>query len=414
MASYQSPPPGVRGTARIGAQPLEARKPPLMRTRRRSGRIGGVSVLQLLIAEGVLVGVALAFVHYPLVGLVAIVLGVLLLGLAFGRSKGRWWTETLGLRWQHRRRRGIRPVPDEDVRLTALRALTPDLIVRERTLQGDQDRIGVGQDGSGWFAVATVLPAAGIRAHAAAPLPVDKLVETLTEAGQPGIVLQLVTHTVPAPGMLVAGPAYADSYRELVGVAGEAPPQEQALWVAVRADAQSVARTMVDGAAADDVPALVATLARRITKLLRRDGFRAEILGPDALVDALVSSAGLDEYDPRHATVREDWSAWHANGLAHATFWVRSWPGLPAASAMLERLAATPAAFTSVTLILEPQETEISLRCLVRVAAPPEVLDVSCQTLDAAARQYGAELFRLDGEQAPAAYASAPSGGGAR
>ncbi|HEY3502788.1 MAG TPA: type VII secretion protein EccE [Actinocatenispora sp.] len=385
-----------------------------MRARRRSGRIGGVSVLQLLVAEGVLVGVALVFLRHPIVGLIAIVLGILLLVLAFGRSGGRWWTETLALRWQYRRRRGVRPALAEDTRLTALRALTPDLVVRERTLQGDQDRIGVGQDGAGWFAVATVLPPAGIRTQAVAPLPVEKLIAVLAEAGQPGTVLQIVTHTMPAAGMLVAGPAYADSYRELVGVAGEAPPQEQALWVAVRADAQTVARTVVDGAATDDVPAMVATLTRRVTKMLRRDGFRAEILDPDGLVDALITSSGLDAYDPHHATAREDWTAWYANGLAHATFWVRSWPGLPAAAAMLERLAATPAAFTSVTLILEPQETEISLRCLARVAAPAEVLAVSCQTLETAARQFGAELFRLDGEQAPAAYASAPSGGGAR
>lgn len=414
MASNQSPPPGVRGSARIGADPVAARQPPLMRTRRRSGRIGGVSVLQLLLAEGVLVAVALVFVRHPLVGAIAIVLGVLLLILAFGRSGGRWWTEILALRWQFRRRRSARRVPAEDMRLTALRALAPDLVVRERVLQGDQDRIGVGQDGAGWFAAAAVLPPAGIRAQAPAPLPVDKLVEVLTEAGQPGTVLQVVTHTVPAPGMLVAGPAYADSYRELVSLAGEAPPQEQALWVAVRADAQSLARTVVDGATADDVPTLVATLARRATKLLRRDGFRASLLSPDELVDALVTSAGLDEYDPHHSTAREEWTAWHANGLAHATFWVRSWPGLSAASSMLERLAATPASFTSVTLILEPQGQETTLRCLVRVAAPAEVLAMSCQALEAAARQYGAELFRLDGEQAPAAYTSAPSGGGAR
>jgi hypothetical protein len=61
----------------------------------------------------------------------------------------------------------------------------------------------------------------------------------------------------------------------------------------------------------------------------------------------------------------------------------------------------------------DPGDT-VDLRCVVRVAAPPKELAGVVQAVEKGARLAGARLFPLDGEQGPAAYASAPTGGGAR
>jgi hypothetical protein len=82
----------------------------------------------------------------------------------------------------------------------------------------------------------------------------------------------------------------------------------------------------------------------------------------------------------------------------------------------LESVFAVPAAMTSVSIILAPDygDPAVDLKALVRIAAPPEHLDEACRTVVRGVRRAKADLFRLDGEQAPAVYASAPTGGGAR
>ncbi|WP_131792611.1 MULTISPECIES: hypothetical protein [Protofrankia] len=69
-----------------------------------------------------------------------------------------------------------------------------------------------------------------------------------------------------------------------------------------------------------------------------------------------------------------------------------------------------------MALIMAPNDNNdlIDLRCLVRVAAPAADLDRTCQEIMNIAAQAHADLFPLDGEQAPAVYASAPTGGGVR
>jgi hypothetical protein len=71
---------------------------------------------------------------------------------------------------------------------------------------------------------------------------------------------------------------------------------------------------------------------------------------------------------------------------------------------------------TSIALVLarEDEEGPVDLRCLVRIAAPPAALTQVGRSLVRAAQQAGGGLFPMDGEQGPAAYASAPTGGGPR
>ena len=67
---------------------------------------------------------------------------------------------------------------------------------------------------------------------------------------------------------------------------------------------------------------------------------------------------------------------------------------------------------TSVAIVLEPRPDGTDVRCLVRVAARTAAIADACRAVREAADRGGAQLFRLDGEQAAAVYASAPTGGG--
>ena len=84
------------------------------------------------------------------------------------------------------------------------------------------------------------------------------------------------------------------------------------------------------------------------------------------------------------------------------------------AAPLLEWLTTVPAAASNLSLTLAPagDDADVALRCLLRVAAPAGDLERLCQRIQQGGEQVGAALFPLDGEQGPAVYASAPTGGG--
>jgi hypothetical protein len=84
------------------------------------------------------------------------------------------------------------------------------------------------------------------------------------------------------------------------------------------------------------------------------------------------------------------------------------------AGALLDWFTTIPAAFTSVSLTLAPNGTDVDIRCLARLATTPDRLRPAADALRTGARTANAELFPLDGEQRPAVYATAPTGGGPR
>jgi type VII secretion protein EccE len=254
------------------------------------------------------------------------------------------------------------------------------------------------------------------------PLPV--LVNALADTGQAGAVLQVVRHTIPHAG-LGGQPSNAaeHAYRELVTASGTGPaPMESVTWVAVRLDARSLAESGVEyGVGIHTAAPVVAGLIRSVTKALRPAGISAHVLDSAGLVDALARSTDLAPLahapaaPPTPTAPKEEWYGWHSAGLAHRTFWVRKWPPLERAAPLLDQLAIASASMTSVAMILTPRDEAelLDLRCLVRVAAPAARLRQVCEVLATGARRAHAELFPLDGEQGPAVYASAPTGGGA-
>ncbi|MGW5645743.1 type VII secretion protein EccE [Saccharopolyspora sp. NPDC003752] len=357
------------------------------RPQRRPGRIGPVSLTRLLAFE--VVQLALCFFLFQ--ALWALIVGGLI-GLAaavatFGRRGDQWWTEMLWLRLRFRRRRGIVAARRDDARLSALCELAPDLTVEDVAGEGDS-RLGMGSDGAGWFAVLEVADDEGPRP----PVPMAALARIATE--QPGVVVQVVLHSAPLPGT---------------------NRRDDVVWIAVRLDAQVVAQSAVDSNSDPDVPVLLAELARRVERLLRRRGLRARPLDANGLLDALVRSCDLAEpADRRPVQPSEEWDSWRSTRLRHGCFWMRSWPNPERGALLLSALAEVPEAQVSISIALEPGQRGTDLSALVRVAADEQRYEQTCELVARLVEHAGGRLSRLDGQQLPAVYASAPTGGGAR
>ncbi len=412
--------PGDAGEPRSWPSTAPGRPAARLSARRRPSHLGAVHVLQLLVVEAAAYA-ALASIRSGTARLLGVALvGLVTAALMLARWHGRWWLERAMLARRYRRRRGAGPDPYEpDPRLSVLRALAPDLTVTEVT-GPDGARVGVARDGAGWYAAAQVDPPTSLRGDASARVPVDDLARALDDAGQPGAVVQVLTSTVPTPvpdpGSTLR-PAFDVSYREILGSA--VLPVDRCTWVVVRLDARVLAQAgVLDGSGTGGAeldtraPAVAGALIRRLGKVLRRHGLEVQILDAPALLAAVAGACGLTG---GRDTPRELWRSWSCADLAHACFWVRQWPAPEAIGGVLDHLAAPPAGCTTwVSLTLAADGDAVDLQCLTRVSGPAAILDRACAEIGQRAALAGADLFRLDGEHAPAVYASAPTGGGVR
>ncbi|RBM17282.1 hypothetical protein DI005_23445 [Prauserella sp. PE36] len=338
---------------------------------------------RLLVFEVVQVAIFVVVVQELWAAITGAVVGVLAVVVTFGRHRGRWLSEHVRLWWRYRARRGASGCGADDARLSSVRELVPDLVVENIDGPGGVP-LGMGSDGAGWFTALEVVPAPDDRTRP--PLPLAALARLVTDAEQSGAVLQVVAHAGPPDG---------------------------ALWVAVRLDAGAVADSVVDDTDVRvDVPAVLAELTRRAARVLRRRGLGTRLLSADELLDALVRSCGLGTGAP--ANIEERWEAWQVDEVRHGCFWLESWPDPERGTALLAALRDLPASQTSLTFLLEPGHDGTGLRCLLRLAAPSSSYEAACANAQQLAENLGGRLFRLDGEHAPAVYATVPSGGGAR
>ncbi|GHJ05643.1 hypothetical protein TPA0907_00100 [Micromonospora humidisoli] len=149
---------------------------------------------------------------------------------------------------------------------------------------------------------------------------------------------------------------------------------------------------------------MVAALARQTGRSLRRSGVEHRLLDAHGLLAAVGRSCGFTPGLPAGAAgVREEWSAWHCGPVAHRSFWIRRWPPVDRAAAMLGWLETLPASLVTVSLTVAtngPGE-DLDLRGLVRVTGPAELLPQLCGPAVDGVRQAGGELFPLDGEHGP-------------
>lgn len=351
--------------------------------RREPGRFGVVSLVRLLVLEVVLGAVFFVVLQELWAMILGGVLGLLAIVAMFGRSNGRWWSESLGLWIRYKLRAGSSGSRAEDPRIAALSELAPELVV-ENIGDSAEGELGMGSDGAGWFAVLEIALSDDAPTP---PVPLAALAAIANEAEQAGVVIQVVSHRTAA--------------------------RDHAMWVAVRLDAHAVAESMIDQPDNQvDIPVVLAEFVHRVERSLRKHGLRARTLPADELIDALVRSCDLL---PNQLTrVRETWDAWHSTRWTHGCYWLRTWPTPERNVRLFATLMELPAALVSLSFLIEPSYQGTTLRCLVRLATARDHYQALCGNAERLVALAGAQLTRLDGQHAPAVYASAPSGGGAR
>ncbi len=422
MATPPTPPSPVRAVARVGG----GRPPggPWLLTRHRARqRIGRFRVEQFVVLELVLLG-ALAMLHRP-AWQVAVggVLGAALLLLAFLRPGGQWWLSRLAMRARLRRRaRAARGVRSSDHRITVLRELSPALIIEAAEERGVP--MGIGHDGSGWFAAAEIeVGSGGAFGDVVEPLSLGVLARTLLEEEFPVSAVQLVTHTVPAPTVALDGRSPCQqSYRELVGAGGDSAVAHQVQWLAVRLDDDEAADVAAErGGGTAGIHKAMASALTRCIKVTNSRNRSCRPLDRDELTDALVRSCGVmgTGAQPGSRRTGEEWQRWRGDGLAHAVYWVFRWPEIQANGPnLMNQLIACCGVENSLSIVIrrptltadQEGETAVDLAGIVRLIAEPALLGPAGDAFERAADTAGFGLRLLGGEQAPAVFATAPTG----
>jgi type VII secretion protein EccE len=415
MNAMATPPSPARAVAQVDRK--TAADPQGGPTPRRDQAATGRNLLRVMLVQAVLLGVLGVVAAGPKLWALAILAGLIVVtAIALLRRRRRWGTEQLGIAWRHRRRRRV-AITDRGSPVGALQLLVPELRVADLT-GSDGLTVGVARDASGWFAAAVVSSAIGLDA----PIPFSRLARSLAEAGEPSATVQVVQYTAPAPALdLDPSQPGAASYRLLLETCGQLSGA-RTRYLAARIDEVTLAEAAADGDA-DRTPQaadLAAAMIRRFTRAAAQAGLTCHILDAAGLVDALGRCLDLADPELLEATRpagRESWRSWQSARLAHATFWIRGWPA--SAGALIDRIPTVPDAAVSVALTVHPHGTaqergDCDVQAFARVAARPDDLRRAVTVLRGLLKQAGARPFRLDGEHAPAAYATAPTGGGAR
>ncbi|TDB72090.1 type VII secretion protein EccE [Micromonospora sp. KC721] len=361
-------------------------RPVVPADRRGRGRVGPVAVGQLVLVElcAVAVWAALAGPGW-LVGVVG-GLAALVLAATFLRRDGRWWYEDLLLRRRlgHRRDQARTAVAEGRVVDPRLAALTPELGLIELTERGT--RLGIGQDGRGWFAAVVLTGQPGAPAGSVESSTVDRALRVLADFSGPVTLTQVVSHTLvwyPAPG----APAAA----------------HRTVWVAVRlsvpdARIEAVAR----GGGMPGVHRTIAAAVGRLGKALTAAGLSHRVLGRDELRAAVVSAAGLDLAP---AAPAETWSGLRGGGWTQRCLTLRRRPETPL-GALVDAVTTTSAPSHTVAAVVLPGSRPVPP--LLRVAAPDGHVEALVKVVREVAQRCGVPARPLDGQHGPGVYATTP------
>lgn len=375
-----------------------------MRRRVRTG--------QLVIAEVTAVAVVVAAFAPRWIFLGVAVLAGAVLVATFGRAGGRWWYEAVALSARFRRRRQLAAaqvvaaaVDDAPPPVAWLRTLAPGLSVRPVAI-GAQP-VAVGADADGWFAVADVGPLwddlwddpdDGDPRPFSTPGPAIAAPNPWAPSGARGGPEPAADQTAAVrlrPG-LPAVP-YRDlaalldqvSAVQIVLTPGPTADRPRLAWVAVRiAPADALATERTGGISA--LERTVAAAAAKAVRALEPAGWAARPVTADGLAPVLAEATGLD------GPPQEHWSWWRSGRTVRTHYAVDGWT--PAHGTLTRGVS-----HLSVRLDRGGQVV------LAAVTAAPAALRRTCQEAVAACAAQAVRLVRLDGEQAPAAWASAPT-----
>ncbi|THV42429.1 type VII secretion protein EccE [Glycomyces buryatensis] len=406
----------ARGTASVQSQDTgPAPGESVVFTTRSSGRLGPLTVAQLIAVQIGLV-IALAALGFGMIpgaagGGVALVIMI----IAFWRKGDYWWYQTWPLKSRLRRR--VRALDPEQL-TEVLHRIAPDL-----GITGVEDRdenVGIGHDNGGWFSVIEIGSTDGVTKA----IPLERLERLFDETSVPVTAVQLVGHTTPVGLAAYDNSAAARSYRELLG---DSPAVvHHKAWLAVRLGARDAREATTDrGGEVDGVYKALASTAQRISKLLGNVGVPNRILDAESVREAVSQSLGVAFAPVPGERTAEDWTHWYADGLRHVSFRITKWPtDANNLYRTVDALSGVPAAFVTVSTLVTAGTSgkvnpdgrvtgrQLAVDSVVRLALDQTAWESAQNQLLNVADQLGVRLQRLDGEHGPAAYASAPTGGG--
>jgi type VII secretion protein EccE len=386
---------------------------------RRAGRLGLVQVMSLELVALAAAATIFAFPSVPLAA-TGVASAVLLLPVV-ARYRDRWWYEAVGawLALRGRRSDGARAA----VRARAAGPYWPDLATLAprlvlRTVSHRERSFGVGADHLGWFAAVAIISPDGMSRREQASVRLD----WITRLADPFTAVQVVVRHMPSAhpahsahsGQPSSPSAESDrALREALGIT-----RQRDVWVAVRIGQRDVA-SLGDERGCDAIHGLLGSTLARISEALTSHGIDHRVLDVPGLRQSLLGAYGPEPYDPRLARARrparESWGLVRTGRTVHVCYGVTRWPASapPDLLAQLTDLPGATAVCTSVVTgaIRRPQDDEgpLEARVLIRVVATSDKATRSLRHLRATARRLGVGLVRLDGEQAPALYATMPT-----
>lgn len=396
----------AQAQALAAAEAAAAQRPRELRPQpaRPRDRLLGMHVLQVVALEiGLLVIAALG--RERLAILIPCVLAALVvIVLAVGRYRGRWLYEWLFLRlryWTRQRSHQLNESPER-----AAAPFARGVVLDQIDLDGVP--VGVLKHAGGFVAVVeprTDESTGGTTVAAQLP-PLGDMLPASTE-NAPQVSLQVLVHTVPAPGLTSVDDAAATSYAELAG--GAIPVQRRAL-IAIQAQ-----HTVGSFIAADLEGALVNAL-RRIRRKLDKAGFIVNTLSRAELGREFgeASASELTVDDAPIEPVREAWRSWHAGSTRHVTYRIVGWPNLAdeTGARLIEHISSAPTLDTTVSLAARNVAGQVEIEAAVRLRGESDVAHETVRTaLTEVVERCGATLQRLDGQHGFGMAASVPLGG---
>jgi type VII secretion protein EccE len=409
----------ARGTASVQTDPGTAPAPgeTVVFTIRSSGRLGPLTVAQLITVELALT-LALACLAFGMIaaaagGAVALVVLV----LVFWRKGDYWWYQTWPLKSRMKRR--IRSLDPEQL-TEVLHRIAPDLGITG--IEDRDENVGIGHDNGGWFSVIEI----GITDEGTKAVPLERLERLFDETSVPVTAVQLIGHTTPVGLSAYDNSPASRSYRELLG---DYPAVvHHKAWLAVRLGARDAREATAErGGEVDGVYKALASTSQRVSKLLGNVGVPNRILDAEGVREAVQQSLGVAFAPVPGERTAEEWNHWYADGLRHVAYRITKWPSDAASlHRTADALAGVPAAFVTVSTVVTAGTNgkvnpdgrvtgrQLAVDAIVRLALDQASWESAQNQLLNVADQLGVRLQRLDGEHGPAAYASAPTGGGPR
>jgi type VII secretion protein EccE len=365
---------------------------------RPARRILGLGSGQIVSAQLAIVLIAVGAQIHPIALAAAVPVAAGMVVLGWGRMRGRWLSEWLGIRMRYQaRERRIEAGTDAGALLTLAHPGS-----RVSTFDIETTPAAMLADGEGLVALLELGEAAAVPGRVWHPLPSPASLLPAPASDTPPVRLQLLLHAVATTGLA----PIAASYRQLTG--GRLLAAERAV-LAVRVQ-------RAEGWSGHDLERALAGAVRKVRAKL--GGVPHRPLGEVAALRVLGEFVGHDGTHP----AQEGWSAMHIGRLLQAHYTVERWPQShpDPAHALLPRLLRLPATMTCVSLTVgpwrgagdQPITDLVPAQLTVRIATPDQPsLATAATSLKQVLASDRASARRLDGEQMDGLLATLPLAG---